>query len=86
MESKTKLTPAQAKVIRLLQKGEVITHNDRNYFVSDGFKSHKIQWRVWYALTQTDKQVWDRDEPLILQQSHYPFDFVLTKKGKEIKL
>lgn len=82
----SKLTKAQAKVIKLLQKGEVIVHDGRYYQVSDGYKRYRISWKVWYALTQEHLQVWDRVDQLIYQQLSYPFNWVLTKKGEEIKL
>lgn len=81
----SKLTKAQAKVIKLLQKGEVIVHDDRYFQVSEGFGRHRISWKVWYALTQEHLQVWDRVDQLIYQQQAYPFNWVLTKKGEEIK-
>lgn len=80
----SKLTKAQAKVIKLLQKGEVIVHDGRYFQVSEGIVRHRISWKVWYALTQ--EHLWERFDPLIYQQLSYPFDWVLTKKGEEIKL
>lgn len=86
MASKIKLTKAQRKVIELLQRGEVIVHDDRYFQVSDRMTAHRISWKVWHALTQNTKQPWERLDALISQQLHSPFDWVLTKKGKEIKL
>lgn len=85
-KTEIKLTKAQRKVIELLQRGEVILHDNRYFQISDGFDKHRISWKVWQALTQNTKQPWDRLDALITQQMEYPFDWVLTKKGKEIKL
>lgn len=82
----SKLTKAQAKVIMLLQRGEVIMHDDRYFQVSDGFERHRISWKVWQALTLNPLEPWERKNALICQEEAYPFDWVLTKKGKEIKL
>lgn len=43
MASKIKLTKAQRKVIELLQKGEVIINDEKWFYVSDGFTSHRIK-------------------------------------------
>lgn len=83
---KIKLTKAQRKVIELLQKGEVIVHDDRYFQVSDGVTCHRISWRVWDFLTQNYKQVWDRGDALIYQQNKWPFDYTLTQKGRDLKL
>lgn len=72
-----KLTKAQWFVIHKLQNGGVIVHDDRNYCIAYEFSQVKIQWRVWQALTQ--------GMGLIYQESQYPFDFLLTKKGKDYK-
>lgn len=81
-----KLTKAQAKVIKLLQSGEIILHDEGYFHVSEGQKAYRISWRVWYALTKEDKEVWEREDALIGQQIIYPFNYVLTEKGKSIKL
>lgn len=86
MASKIKLTKAQRKVIELLQRGEVIVHDDRYFQVSDGKTAHRISWKVWYALTQEHLQAWNRVDALIYQEGYPYFNWVLTKKGKEIKL
>jgi hypothetical protein len=86
MASKIKLTKAQRKVIELLQRGEVIVHDERYFQVSDGRRAHRISWKVWYALTQEHLQVWDRNGPLIYQEGCPHFDWVLTKKGRDLKL
>lgn len=80
-----KLTPAQSKVIRLLQAGECITCSNTHYYVSDGLKSHRIDWRVWDKLTENYKHVWERQNAFISQQLHYPFNWELTKLGKDYK-
>lgn len=78
MASKIKLTKAQRKVIELLQRGEVIVHDDRYFQVSDKFTEHRIQWKVWQALTQ---------ELNLIRQEHQPhFEWILTKEGENIKL
>lgn len=83
----SKLTKAQAKVIKLLQVGECITCSQTHYYVSDKYTSHRISWRVWQALTGHDgRGCVNKGEALIYQTPFYPFDFVLTKKGEEIKL
>ena len=82
----SKLTKAQAKVIRLLQKGEVIVHDDRYFQVSDGFVRHRISWKVWAALVQDHLQPWERVDPLIYQEGSPHFNWVLTPKGRELKL
>jgi hypothetical protein len=76
MKKKIKLTKAQAFVINLLLKGEVIAHNDVQFVVSDKLTQHKIDWRVWDALTNK--------YGLIRQESEYPFDYILTMKAKEL--
>jgi hypothetical protein len=76
-KSEIKLTKAQRKVIELLQRGEVIVHDDRYYQVSDGFERHRIAWNVWQALTQ--------DLDLIYQEMEYPFHWLLTKQGENFK-
>lgn len=86
MASKMKLTKAQRKVIELLQRGEVIVHDNLYFQVSDGVERHRISWKVWQALTQNTKQPWDRLDALISQQLNFPFDWVLTKKGEEVIL
>lgn len=82
----SKLTKAQAKVIKLLQAGECISCSSTHYYVSDKYTSHRISWRVWQALTLMPSMPWERQGALIYQQNEHPFDWVLTKKGKEIKL
>lgn len=82
----SKLTKAQAKVIKLLQAGEVICCDERFFYVSDKYTRHRISWRIWQTLTQNTKSLFERQDALICQQSHWPFDWVLTKKGEEIKL
>lgn len=69
-----KLTAAQKKVIVLLQRGEGIAAGGNHFYVSDGFNQHKIQNRVWGILTNK--------LGLIIQEFQYPFDYVLTEKGK----
>lgn len=81
-----KLTRAQRKVVELLQRGEVIVHDDRYFQVSDGFERHRISWKVWQALAQDHLQVWDRVEPLIYQEGGPHYNWVLTKKGRDLKL
>jgi hypothetical protein len=80
-----RLTKAQRKVIALLQKGEVIVHDDRYFQVSDGFTQHRISWKVWQSLTQNHLQAWDRVDPLIYQEQRN-FNWVLTQKGRDLKL
>lgn len=72
-----KLTKAQRKVIELLQRGECITHDNRYFQVSDKYTCHRIQWKVWQALTQELK---------LITQGDYPFfRWGLTKKGHDFK-
>lgn len=82
----SKLTKAQAKVIRLLQAGEVITCSDTHYYVSEKYTSHRISWRVWQFLTGHAFPATNKADVFIYQEPQYPFDWVLTKKGEEIKL
>lgn len=77
-KTETKLTKAQRKVIELLQRGEVIVHDDRYFQVSDRMTAHRISWKVWQALTQ---------ELYLIHQERGPyFKWVLTDKGCYIKL
>lgn len=81
----SKLTKAQAKVINLLQRGEVVMCSDTHYYISDKKESYRISWRVWQALTgHTFPST--KSDALIYQQPHYPFHWVLTKRGEEMKL
>lgn len=78
MGNRIKLTRAQKKVIKLLQDNEIIEHNDRNFMVSEKQQFHIIQWRVWVSLT--------KELGLIYQEGAPHFNWVLTKKGEELKL
>lgn len=78
MASEIKLTKAQRKVIELLQKGEVIVHDDRYFQVSDVLRQHRISWKVWQALTQ--------ELNLIYQDFGPHYEWELTKIGRELKL
>lgn len=78
MVSKIKLTKAQRKVIELLQRGEVIVHDDQYFQVSDRLTQHRISWNVWKALTQ---------ELNLIRQEYQPhFEWVLTEEGENVKL
>jgi DUF4097 and DUF4098 domain-containing protein YvlB len=73
-----KLTKAQKEIISRLRNGQVITHNEKNFIVCKTTNDIKvIRWDVWDRLRKAD---------LIDQQLSYPFDYVLTEKGKQIKI
>lgn len=72
-----KITKAMAEVVRRLQNGGIIDHNNRNFVVGTYSNDLKIiRWDVWARL---------KDSGLIYQEREH-WHYVLTPKGKETKV
>jgi len=71
------LSQKQKEIIKLLQKNEAIITNKKTIFVTCGREMKKVTLPSFYNLV---------NRGLVLQQTEYPFRYVLTRTGEIIEV